>query len=802
MDETAADPGTRAEIVSRVTLSGKMTRSMPPGAAGSFGAQLKALREASGFTQEELATIAGLSVHAVSALERGERRRPHLETVRALSAALDLTAPIRDALLASARGPAQNAAVDELSGASLPLALTRLLGRDADVHTLRLWLADADARLVTLTGPGGVGKTRLAIEIARALAAEGTARVLFVGLASVRSPEFVTHAIAEALGVLDPTATDLPRRARLACDGTPTLLVLDNFEQVLDAAPLVVDLLTAVAALRVLVTSRAALRVRGEREYAVWPLALEADAETLPSADLARCPAVRLFLDRVRDVQPDFRLTSANAPTVTAICRRLDALPLALELAAPWIKVLTAEELLRRLAHDVLLPTVGPRGVPERQRTINATVAWSYQLLGPNEQRVFRRLGALPGRFSIEAAAAVLAGGAGSPGGSDDVLGAAASLIDKSLLLRAETSVAARPLYQMLETVRAYAALELTAAGERDDALAGLASYCTAQAVLAAEGLVGPVQADWLDRVREDLESYRGALTWLIECRRPAEAARIAWGLMHFWVIRGLAAEGLQWYEQILSLPSLPPGHESEALVGAAMMRYTQGELGRAHAGLTRALALAHDAGEMDTAAHAEHLLGHVEHALGNTDAARDRFTRSVEEFRALAIPWGIGNSLNGLAKIALATGDAAETDRLLDEAASVLQQSPWHLALVSFRRAMLAVRRGNPDEAIASVRESLTLFRQLHDKYAIVYAMVPLAAAAALKGDDVWAARVLGARNAVTERTGATVADQLVHAVGEEAEREVRARLGQDRWARAYASGRGASIASLIEGH
>ena len=214
------------------------------------------------------------------------------------------------------------------------------------------------------------------------------------------------------------------------------------------------------------------------------------------------------------------------------------------------------------------------------------------------------------------------------------------------------------------------------------------------------------------------------------------------------------------------------------------MMRYTQGELGRAHAGLTRALALAHDAGDMATVAHAEHLLGHVEHALGNTDAARDRFTRSVEEFRALAIPWGIGNSLNGLAKIALAAGDAAETDRLLDEAASVLQQSPWHLALVSFRRAMLAVRRGNPDEAIASVRESLTLFRQLHDKYAIVYAMVPLAAAA------------------VTERTGATVADQLVHAVGEEAERAVRARLGQDRWARAYASGRGASIASLIEGH
>ena len=180
-------------------------------------------------------------------------------------------------------------------------------------------------------------------------------------------------------------------------------------------------------------------------------------------------------------MQPDFRLTSANAPTVTAICRRLDALPLALELAAPWIKVLTAEDLLRRLEHDVLLSTVGPRDLPERQQTMNATVAWSYQLLGPNEQRAFRRLGALPGRFPIEAAAAVLAGREGRPAGATTSLGAAAGLIDKSLLLRAETSVAARPLYQMLETVRAYAALELAAAGERDDALEGLARYCTAR---------------------------------------------------------------------------------------------------------------------------------------------------------------------------------------------------------------------------------------------------------------------------------------------------------------------------------
>jgi len=230
------------------------------------------------------------------------------------------------------------------------------------------------------------------------------------------------------------------------------------------------------------------------------------------------------------------------------------------------------------------------------------------------------------------------------------------------------------------------------------------------------------------------------------------------------------------------------------------MMWYSLGELGRARTGLTRALALGHEIGDTDIVARAEHLFGHVEHALGNASAARDSFTRSVEGFRALAVPWGLGNSLNGLAKVALETGDSDEAERLLDEATSVLRHCPWFLALVSYRRAILAVRRGKVDEAIALVRESLALFRQLHDKFAIVYVMVPLATAAVLKGDDLWAARILGARDAVTERTGATIVDRWVHGLGEQAERDVRARLGPDRWARAYAAGRVTSIDSLIE--
>jgi tetratricopeptide (TPR) repeat protein len=487
---------------------------------------------------------------------------------------------------------------------------------------------------------------------------------------------------------------------------------------------------------------------------------------------------------------------------VSAICRRLDALPLALELAAPWIKVLTAEDLLRRLMHDVLLSTAGPRDLPERQQTINATVAWSYQLLAPNEQRMFRRLGVLPGRFPIEAAAAVLAGREDSSAGSDEALLAAAGLIDKSLLLQTETSVASRPSYDMLETVRAYAVLELTSAGERHDALEGLVRYSTAEASLAAAGLVGSAQVEWLDRVREDLESYRGALAWLIDHDRPAEAIDIALGLRFFWNIRGHIPEGLQWYERILNLPSLPPDVESRALLGAGAMGYSQGEIEHARTALARALALTCDTGDMAVAAQVENLLGRVEYSLGHLDAAREHFARSLERFRALALAWGIGNSLTGMATVELATGDPTSAERLLDEATSVLRPvGPWFLALALNVRAILALRRGHADETIAIVRESLTLLRGLHDNHAFVFALGPLAGAAMVKGNETWAAQILGTRDAVTERTRATVVVRLSldNLIGL-GEREVRARLGPDRWTAAYAAGRQTSIDSLLK--
>jgi predicted ATPase/DNA-binding XRE family transcriptional regulator len=768
---------------------------MKPAPPVSFGAHLKSLREAAGFTQEELASIAGLSVHAVSALERGERRRPQFDTVRSLSSALELPAPVRDALLASARLPGSAPAANEPAGPSMPLPLTTLVGREDDVATLRQWLTDPDVRLITLIGPGGVGKTRLALELARVTADEKLARVVFVALAAIRDQGFVASAVAEAFGLGDAASLDLPRRARAVCGAYPVLLVLDNFEQVLAAASLVADLIAAVSSLQIVVTSRAPLHVRGERAYTVGTLAIGSQADTLGA------PAVRLFVERIQDVQPEFEITEANSPTIAAICSRLDALPLALELAAPWMKVLTPGGLLNKLERGGLPSVAGPRDLPERQQTMNATVAWSYQLLDATEQRAFRRFGALPGLFPVDAAAEVLAGRERAKG-TDEALDAIATLLDKSLLLRSESSVVATcPLFYMLETVRAYAANELISSNERDAAMEGLVRYCTAEATLAAEGLVGPAQIEWLDRVREDLDSYRAALAWLIADGRGAEASGIAWPLLFFWLIRGHATEGLRWFEQILRIPSLPPAAEARARMGAAGMLHTQRAFANARLHLTRALTLARESDDRDVNPVAAWMFGHIEHADGNLTAAQDWFTRSRDGFRDVPSHWGRGGALSGLAWVALATGDREGADRLVVEAASSFGQAgPWFLALGLYIRVVLTLQRGNADEVIALMRQSLIRVRQTQDRFGVVYGMVPLAAAAALKGDYAWVARILGARDAITERAGTVLIDPVMRDLGAQIESEARTQLGADGWAQSHADGRRSSIDSMLE--
>jgi tetratricopeptide (TPR) repeat protein len=328
-----------------------------------------------------------------------------------------------------------------------------------------------------------------------------------------------------------------------------------------------------------------------------------------------------------------------------------------------------------------------------------------------------------------------------------------------------------------------------------------LARYCAAEAAMAATELEGPAQVEWLNRVRHDLENYRAAMSWLIGRGRADEASGIAWGLKYFWMIRGHAAEGTQWYEHILGAASLSAAGESRALVGAAGMWFAQGTFARARTALDRALALTRGAGDVEIAAQAEYTSAHVERASGNLTAAREGFSGSLERFQELNLRAGMGKALVGLATVAFEAGDFDEAERLAAESASVLSDSgPWFLCFGLWIRALLAVRRNSADEAIGLVRESLVHIRALHDTFAFVYTVIPLAAAAVLKDDHAWAARILGVRDAVAERTAATIIDGSFHDLRGQTERDVRARLGTSRWNKAYAAGRVRSLDSIVK--
>ena len=715
---------------------------------GPFGARLRQLREAAGLTQEELAWRAGLSAKAISMLERGERKRPYPHTVRSLADALKLSEEERSLLLADvpqrykAAVPAAPATVLDLN---LPRPSTPLLGRERELGEISTFLREV--RLLTLTGTGGVGKTRLAIEAARNAAdlfPEGT---VFVGLAPLVDSDLVVPTVAQSLGLREAEGQTPRVTLRAYLRERRLLLVLDNFEHVLEAAPEVADLIETCPQFSVLVTSRAPLRVRGEQEYPVPPLALPASTLAPSVEELLGSASGRLFAERAREASPAFELTPHNSTEVAAICWRLAGLPLALELAAARIRFLDPGTLLSRL--DQALSAVGARDLPQRQRTMWATLDWSHELLSEVEQLLFRRLSVFAGGFSLEAAEEVGASGSIVAKEALEILG---RLVEQSLVVAQPDQEGSGVRYGMLEPVRQYAREKLEESGEAEETkrrhyahyLAFAEEADLAYGLLTGARLTGAEGEAWMDRLEREHDNLRAALSWAKERDDVEAGLRLAGTLSWFWWMRGYFAEGSNWTEDFLERaargdPSALDGARAKALLGAGMLTFAHGDLLRSITLLEEGLVAYRGLGEQAGTAATVAMLGYVRRAQGDDERAEElseeglRLSRPLEDNRSAAI------SLNTLGHIARHRGDLDRAADLFGEALALWKklEDRRGMAYSLYNLGVAALERGEAGHALELYEESLKLYEALQDEAGQAFVLINLGDVARSLGEE-----------------------------------------------------------------
>lgn len=776
------------------------SRNAAPGhGASPFGARLRRLREAAGLTQEELASKAGLTAKAVSVLERGARKRPYPHTVRSLADSLGLNDDERAALFASLPGRGDAAAEPSTTAAApsiLPVPATALVGRERELESASEILRHRGARLLTLTGPGGVGKTSLALEVVRRAAGDFGDGAAFVALAPLGDADLVVGTISLTLGVRETGGRPLRDTLHEYLGGRELLLVLDNFEHVMGAAPEVAGLLGSAPGLIVLVTSRAPLRIRGERECLMPPLAVPDPSHAPDVQTVHGAPAARLFLERARAASSAFLLTRKNAAAVAAICWRLDGLPLALELAAAQARFLGPTQLLLRL--DQALEAGGARDLPERQRTMHATLDWSHDLLSDEEQALFRRLSVFSGGFTLETAEAV---GADDRVGVGFVLGLLGRLVEQSLV-RVEPGTGDEARYGMLEPVRQYALEKLGEGGEEQEIRARHAAYFADLAGQAGSELKRADQASWLDRLSREHDNLRAALSWLLGRDEAQRVARIGWEIHRFWSLRGHTGEGQRWMERALALPDeLSDGARARALYVVSMLSYVRGEAGRTVEAVEESIAASRAAG--DPGALANGLLGRGLAALGEGDleAAEEILGEALAMFREQDDGSGAALGLVGLAQVALARGDFDLAAESLAEAEALSRSvGDLFILIAALSAQALAARlRGDAAQTAALLRESVGLAGTLGDAWHVVFGVTGLAGEAASQGLAERAARLFGAAEALRETMGVDIPSPAWRALNERDLARAREQLAPETFDAARAEGRAMTLEETV---
>jgi predicted ATPase/DNA-binding winged helix-turn-helix (wHTH) protein len=607
---------------------------------------------------------------------------------------------------------------------NLPVQLTPFIGRKAEAAAVEKLLRREDVRLVTLTGPGGSGKTRLALHVVSRLLDECPAGVFFVALEPITDPHLVISTIAQTLGVKEAGGTTLIESLKSFLRYERVLLILDNFEQVISAAPLLSSLLTATLHLKMLVTSRAALRLSGEHEFQVPPLLLpNLGGAASPAHELLQYTSVELFVQRAMAAKSDFLLTERNAHAVAEICIQLDGLPLAIELAAARIKLLPPQAMLVRLETPFKLLTGGARNLPMRQQTMSGTIAWSYDLLTEAEQRLFRRLSVFVGGATLAAAEAVC-----NPTGDLglDVHDGVASLVDNSLLRQLEQA-GGEPRFVMLETIREYGLERLKESGELAAIQQQHAHYFLRLAEEADPELGGAQLTFWLEQLEEEYDNLRAVLRWSAAHKEEETALRLVGSLWWFWYLHGHYCEGREWVNKILPRSSPKPSvYRARALIGAGVLAFLPCEYALAGDYLDQGLALARELNDRTSMALALQVLGSVAREQGHYAQAVARHRESLALWRELDDKRGIARSLNYIGFAAWLHGDFAETTACCEVALGLLREQGDKEGVVwaLLNLATVAQYTAAYERATTLGEESLALSRAIGYKEGIAWSL------------------------------------------------------------------------------